>query len=249
MEYDASVLNIGLFLEKYGKNKKLKLLDIGCSDGEKVLKFLGKKEFSRIDYVGLDSVYWDENISKMPQSSGGRVFVHGDACNMPFEKDEFDLIILSHVFEHIQDSEKLCSEINRVAKKEGKILVIVPLEKGGIFGFINRHRNLWRRLRIILNYLKIYPYRVISPHVHLKSYEEYKVFFEEKFNVAESCARGSFRMFFITTVHENLMGFGRRKINLSELIKNKFPNFFHNSYPENKYFKMSAAFILSPKNK
>jgi len=247
MEHNASIDDIGDFLEKYGKNKKVRLLDIGCSDGGKVLRFLDKKVFSEVVYVGIDSVYWDNDKNLKPASSEQKIFIYGDACNLPFPDKEFDLIILSHVFEHIQDSEKLCFEINRVIKKEGKILVIVPIEKGDIVGFINRNRNLWKRLRIILDYLRVFPYRAISPHIHFKSYEEYKKFFEKKFNIVESYARGSFWMLFISALHENLMGFGRQKINLMEIVKNNFPGFFRKAYRKNKNFKMDAVFILEQK--
>jgi len=195
----------------------------------------------------LGSVFLDENISKKTVSSKRKNFIYGDACNLPFSDGEFDLVVLSHVFEHIQDSEKLCSEINRVIRNKGKILVIVPLEKRGIVGFINRNRNLWRYIRIIFNNLRIFPYRIISPHVHFKSYEEYKKFFEGKFSVVESYTRGSFWMLLIAVLHENLMGFGRQKINLSELIKNNFPRFFHNTYRKSRRFKLNAVFVLTSK--
>ena len=247
MEHSASIDDIGYFLEKYGRNKKVKLLDIGCSNGGKVLHFLDKEIFSEIVYTGLDSVYWDNDKNLQPVSFGERQFIYGDACNLPFFDKKFDLIILSHVFEHIQDSEKLCFEINRVIKKEGKILVIVPLEKGGVVGFINRNRNLWKRLRIILDYLRVFHYHAISPHIHFKSYEEYKKFFEKKFNIVESYARGSFWMLFISALHENLMGFGRQKINLMEIVKNNFPGFFRRAYRKNINFKIGAVFILEQK--
>lgn len=249
MEHTASIIDIGYFLEKYGEDKKLKLLDIGCADGKKVLNFLDKNGFKGITYVGLDSVYWDEDKNLKPISSDKRTFVYGDACNLPFNNNEFDLVVLSHVFEHIQDSEKLCFEVNRVVKKGGKILVIVPLEKGGITGFINRNRNLWRHLRIILDYLRIFSYHTISPHIHFKSYKEYKDFFDRKFKVVESYTRGSLEMLFISALNETLMGFGRQKINLMKLIGNYFPRFFHNAYRKNKYFKINAVFVLTSKNK
>ncbi len=246
MEHAASIIDIGYFLEKYGKNKKLKLLDIGCADAQKALNFIDGKEFEKITYIGLDSVYWDENKNLKPPSSNKRTFIYGDARNLPFKNSEFDLVILSHVFEHIKDSEKLCFEINRVIKKDGKILIIVPLEKGGITGFINKNRNLWRHLRVFLAWLKILPYYIISPHVQFKSYGEYLEYFEKKFKVVGNYTRGSFGMLVMSALHESLMGFGRQKINLMELIKNYFPSFFYNAYRKNKYFKINAIFILTP---
>lgn len=247
MEHNASIDDIGDFLEKYGKNKKVKLLDIGCSDGGKVFKFLDKKVFSEIVYMGLDSVYWDNDKNLQPVSLGKRQFIYGDACNLPFLAGEFNFIILSHVFEHIEDSEKLCFEINRVINKKGKVLVIVPLEKGGVIGFINKNRNLWRYFRVFLSLLKILPYHAISPHVRFKSYKEYLMYFEKRFKVIESYTRGSFGMLVISVLHENLMGFGRQKINLMEIVKNNFPGFFRKAYRKNKNFKMDAVFILEPK--
>jgi len=247
MEHTASILDIGNFFERYAKGKEVKLLDIGCADGKKVLKFLGREEFKEITYVGLDSVYWDEDKNLRPKSSAKRIFVYGDACHLPFKDNDFDLVILSHVFEHIENSEKLCFEINRVAKKEGKILIIVPLEKGGLAGFVNKNRNLWKYFRLVLAWLKILSYHAISPHVHFKSYEEYLTYFNKKFGVVENYARGSFGMLMISVLHENIMGFARQKINLMNLIKKHFPNFFRNAYKKNKYFKINGVFILAPK--
>ncbi len=247
MEHRASVVDIKHFLETYARNKNLSLLDIGCSDGQKVTQFLGQKEFRGLTYTGLDSVYWDNDKDLRPASSKRVNFVYGDACNLPFNDHQFDLVVLSHVFEHIPNSDKLCSEISRVLKKDGKLLVIVPLEKGGIVGFINRNRNLWKLLRIVLGRLRILPYNPVSPHVHFKSYEEYRDFFESKFNFLEGYARGSLGMLMISIAHENVMGFFHRKINLMELTKKYTPHFFSNAYRRNKHFRMDGVFFLSLK--
>ncbi len=247
MEHNASLLDIEYFLERYAKNKKVRLLDVGCVDGKKVLGILDRGGFDDVMYVGLDSVYWDAENSR-PSSANGRTFVYGDACNLPFEDSDFDLVIMSHVFEHIEDSERLCSEIKRVTKKNGHVLVIVPLEKGGMVGFINRNRNLWKHLRYLLSWLRILPYNPVSPHVHFKSYKEYSDYFKKKFEVVESYTRGSFGMLALSFFHETLMGFARQKINVMEIVERNFPRFFQNTYRKNTWFKMDATFILKPKD-
>lgn len=249
MEHNASILDISYFLERFGKGKEFKLLDIGCADGKKFFTLLDKKGFEGATYIGLDSVYWDADSKFRPTSSGRMTFVYGDACNLPFPDNSFDLVMLSHVFEHIENSEGVCAEINRVIKKDGKILIIVPLEGGGFFGFLNKNRNLWKHLRFFLAWIGVLPYHIVSPHVHFKSYEEYLAYFSDRFEVVESYARGSLGMLTVSFLHETLMGFARQKIDLILFIEKHFPKFFHNTYKKNKHFKMDATFILAPKKK
>ncbi len=46
----------------------------------------------------------------------GKKLVLGDATCMPFDNKEFDFVIASHIAEHIDEPEKFCSELQRVAK-------------------------------------------------------------------------------------------------------------------------------------
>lgn len=45
----------------------------------------------------------------------GRTFIVADACAMPFGDGAFDFVICSHVAEHIENPDVLCSELNRVS--------------------------------------------------------------------------------------------------------------------------------------
>lgn len=47
----------------------------------------------------------------------GKKLVEGDATEMPFSNKEFDFVIASHIAEHIDEPEKFCSELQRVAKR------------------------------------------------------------------------------------------------------------------------------------
>lgn len=52
--------------------------------------------------------------------------IFADATNLPFEDEEFDMIIANHVLEHIPDDLKAMSEFYRVLKQDGKAILQVP---------------------------------------------------------------------------------------------------------------------------
>lgn len=54
--------------------------------------------------------------------------VKADICDLPFQKNEFDLIICNHVLEHIQDDTKAMQELFRILKPGGTAILQVPYE-------------------------------------------------------------------------------------------------------------------------
>ena len=51
--------------------------------------------------------------------------------DMPFESNAFDVVICSHVLEHVPDDSKAMRELYRVLKPEGTALLLVPLAMDG----------------------------------------------------------------------------------------------------------------------
>jgi len=88
-------------------------------------------EFKHVSYTGVDCIYWDEKGIKL--QSPQHKFVYGDIYDLLFENHTFDLIIASHVLEHLEHLDTALSEIYRVAKKGAKILILVPLQGGRAF--------------------------------------------------------------------------------------------------------------------
>jgi SAM-dependent methyltransferase len=51
--------------------------------------------------------------------------------DMPFESNTFDVVICSHVLEHVPDDSKAMRELHRVLKPGGTALLLVPLAMDG----------------------------------------------------------------------------------------------------------------------
>lgn len=55
--------------------------------------------------------------------------VVADICDLPFQDNQYDLILCNHVLEHIPDDYKAMQELYRVLKKDGTLIAQVPLEE------------------------------------------------------------------------------------------------------------------------
>lgn len=111
------------------------ILEIGCGSGE-LSKYLK-------NYNGIDI------SEKTP-------FIVGNAHNLPFEDNSFDLILLLDLLEHTDDK-IVMKEVYRVLKPNGHVIITVPT-----FMFLwsqhdidNHHKKRYRRGELTLNKFKI----------------------------------------------------------------------------------------------
>jgi SAM-dependent methyltransferase len=91
-----------------------RLLDVGC--GSKPYREL----FSVDEYIGLDI----ETSGHDHSSSEVDMFYDGET--IPFDDAHFDHVFSSEVFEHVFNLDRLLSEVNRVTKKGGSLLITLP---------------------------------------------------------------------------------------------------------------------------
>lgn len=102
-------------IKKYSKTLDGDLLDFGC--GSKPYESL----FVNVNsYIGVDVENDNHNHSKE------NIDVYYDGKTLPFEKDSFDSIFSSEVFEHVPNISETLLELNKVLKKEGRILITTP---------------------------------------------------------------------------------------------------------------------------
>ena len=99
------------------------VLEIGSGEGS-ILKRLSDLQFAErlysleISKTAVETIY-KRNISLLEEC---KLF---DGYNIPYENNKFDLVILSHVIEHLEYPRKILYEASRVAEY---VFVEVPLE-------------------------------------------------------------------------------------------------------------------------
>lgn len=133
------------------------ILDIGCGNGRDLIPIL--RNGSRV--IGVDiSPCMIEEARRELEGHCLRNFELkvGDAEKLPFPDGHFDKVIASEVIEHIPDWKKSLSEMHRVLKPKGTLVVSVP-NRISWYGF-DRYVVFEKLLRKKWNH----------PHYHWKTY-------------------------------------------------------------------------------
>lgn len=101
--------------------KGMKVLDAGCGDG--VLSYMMAERGALVTGVDL-SVPNIASAESRNSGSGQMVkFILGDVESLPFPDNSFDLVVSSHVLEHLPDFDRGLREIMRVTKR-GAVVAI-----------------------------------------------------------------------------------------------------------------------------
>lgn len=95
-------------------------LDVGCAEGF-YLKFMARIEGSRGHRVGLDIA--KNYLLKAKKEACEALWVLGDAQELPFRNNSFDLVLCTEVLEHLSNPKKAFVEAARVARKSVLISV------------------------------------------------------------------------------------------------------------------------------
>lgn len=100
--------------------KGKKFLDVGCGLGF----FASKAGKLGADVYGIDIGERLINISRKRYPKGK--FSVASAARLPFKDNSFDLILCTEVIEHVNNQNKALSEIFRVLKKGGYLVLTTP---------------------------------------------------------------------------------------------------------------------------
>ena len=94
-------------------------LDIGCGPGQILAKL--STRLPEWKFIGVDRSL--AMIRRVTEVAHSVFFLAGDACSLPFGDASFDLVLCNSVLHHIADPPRLFSEIRRVSKAGGAILL------------------------------------------------------------------------------------------------------------------------------
>lgn len=112
---DSLVVYINLIDQLVSKD--ISILDIGC----------GHADFLSSVYEKTQNVYGlDPDSHALSKNTTIINNVCGIADDIPFPDNTFDLVVMAWVLEHVEEPEKVFTEIHRVVKPGGKIVFLTP---------------------------------------------------------------------------------------------------------------------------
>jgi len=123
---------------------KSRMLEIGCGNGS-ILAYLKRKG---VNIEGGD--IFIEGLRFCQQRAEPVTLYQVDVLSLPF-RNEFDIIGVFDLLEHIDEDEQALAEINKALKTGGKILLTVPAHRflWSYFDELSKHKRRYSRSELI----------------------------------------------------------------------------------------------------
>ena len=152
----------------------LDLLDVGASTG--IIDHYLAKYFGSVTGIDIDATAIE--YARKTWEAGNLTFAVGDALHLQFENERFDVVLCSHIYEHVIDPHRMFAEIYRV------------LKPGGICYFAAGNRLMFNEPHYHLPLLALLPRPVAHLYVRLAGkathyHEKHLTFWELKNLVGE----------------------------------------------------------------
>lgn len=121
-------------VEALGVTDGQRILEIGSDNG--VFSYLFRQRGGQWKSADLD----ERSVQAMRDLVKNDVYRIADGEALPFEADEFDIVIIVDIIEHLHDDDEFMDEIYRVLKPGGLLVVNAPTIKTG--SLLMRFRKL-----------------------------------------------------------------------------------------------------------
>ena len=143
----ASRRNAVGMLRSAGLDPKGAILEVGCSSGF-FLRDL-RAAFPEAEVVGSDAVR--ATLEKVSESAQGLPLVLMDILDCPLAGGQFDAVVALNVLEHLEDDALALSEISRLVKPGGVVVVEVPQGPGlfDVYDVLLKHVRRYSRAGLL----------------------------------------------------------------------------------------------------
>ena len=145
------------------------LLNVGCGDG--FFDIFLKKKTTQLHSIDINR--GDIEIAKILNPDENVTYHLGTIERLPFPDNFFDYVLCSEVLEHLKSDQKAISELIRVLRKGGRLVVTVPTKNFPFFyDPINYVLNrLGRKLKMGIwgwGHERLYTFSLLEKRVGLK---------------------------------------------------------------------------------
>jgi ubiquinone/menaquinone biosynthesis C-methylase UbiE len=118
---------------KVGLRDKKKILDVGCGTGA-VTFDMARSTNGHIIGIDIDPEKLEE-ARKLLAPVTNIELMEGDAQDLPFEDETFDLVVFTIVLMYIPDPQKAVNEMARVTRKGGHVLAVMEPDNAGTIDY------------------------------------------------------------------------------------------------------------------
>lgn len=128
------------------------LLEIGCGAGRYTRAFLHYRPDLNVSGCDISHVALDE--ARAADTTRRIDYRLGDALDLPYDDNSFDIVVLFDVFEHVTDVGRAADEVARILRPGGVFHCFVPCEgnKSTLFSVFRHSRRIpihtWKREHI-----------------------------------------------------------------------------------------------------
>jgi len=144
-----------------GDVNQKKLLEIGSGSGQQAVNFASQRATVTVIDISPESLKATEKLAVAKEVK--LELLQMNAEEMKFDAEEFDLIYINSVLMHV-NQQKVLQECSRVLKKEGKLVIVEPLQ----------YAPFVQIYRLLSSYRKMNP-----RYATLKMFKEGKKYFSD----------------------------------------------------------------------
>jgi len=123
--------------------KGKKFLEVGCGLG--YFSDMANKMGAKVTAVDVGKKLIERCHKSIPKAK----FFVASASNLPFKDESFNVVLCTEVIEHVENQSKVLTEIFRVLKQGGYLVITTP-------------NRMFKPLFSLLTFLRIRPYRGIE---------------------------------------------------------------------------------------